>query len=649
MNDALGQTEPQTTPLIPQANPSPTPEKPTELPQPQGGVNETQPLIPPGQLPTPIPGPTPGGSPGANQVVGGLTQQQAAEFDQKFDAALSAIHEMPPGMVPIGLLEAVRIGLSRNKDLRLSIEGTQSARGKLKQAVGAFDTTAKAVAKYAYSIPGQGSNANLNNDQEVLTQALPPIFRAAGLPVSNSTVSTAVTQAIQNQANKPTETIDTSIAIDKKLRNGVDIGFEYQPIWTDEAGNLKYPPTTNQFKLTANIPLFKKAGVLYNSVDEITARIDYEAKLMELRNDAQKTALTVAQAYWAMVAAVDKLALQDRAYRVSSLLRDLSQQMAEGGAVPYSEVTLAEGRRSQAFAQRVQALVAVYNAARTLGITIGLRSDELRSLPFAGRDFPNFDARGLSALKIDNLVDIALARRTDRTAALDTIKSKRVSLDKAQADLTIAPELTAGLGTDINNQKLQLSNGKFQRGTRTGLDASISAQLGWPFANNIGEGGVMMAQSDLNSAIINMEDLSSTIAANVTASMDTLDELANDVSSQVKAVNAFRKSFADMREKFRRGATTMFETIQSEEQLTTAETELVDFRLALANALVQLRYETATLLSSETTIRTPGFPNGVEQAFITEKAFETVPDVSQPVGPNLKDRNYEPNIKYISG
>jgi Outer membrane efflux protein len=128
-----------------------------------------------------------------------------------------------------------------------------------------------------------------------------------------------------------------------------------------------------------------------------------------------------------------------------------------------------------------------------------------------------------------------------------------------------------------------------------------------------------------------------------------LQELTKDVEAQEKAVVAFTKSFDDMREKFRRGATTMFETIQSEEQLTTAQSELVDFELALANALVQLRYETSTLLSSETMIRTPGFPNGLERTSISEKAFETVPDIHNPVGPVLKDRNYEPDIKYISG
>ncbi len=62
---------------------------------------------------------------------------------------------------------------------------------------------------------------------------------------------------------------------------------------------------------------------------------------------------------------------------------------------------------------------------------------------FRIQGFPNIEARGLASLKTDDLVDTAMARRTDRAAALNTIKSKRVTLEKAQADLTIAPELKA--------------------------------------------------------------------------------------------------------------------------------------------------------------------------------------------------------------
>jgi outer membrane protein TolC len=638
----------QSTPAIPEVQPSPssTAVRPEELPQ-HGTRNEIQPLIPPGQLPSPTP-PVPGASPGSNQVVGGITDQQAAEFDKKFEAALALNELIPPGLFPLRLIDAVRIALSKNKDLRLSIEDTQSARGNLKARAGVFDLTAAALANFSYTIPAIGTNTALNNQNQVLNTALPQILQSAGIPVSAATVANAINNATSQQETKPSETLITDLSLSKQFRNGVTLGVTYEPEWSDQAGNLKYPPTSNVILLTATVPLWKKAGTLYNDSEEINARITYEGTLQTLRNDAQKAAMNTAQAYWALVATLEKFALQDRAFRVDAILAQLSKEMAEGGGVAFSEVTLAQGRESQAFAQRVQALVSVYQAASKLGVTIGLRSDELKKLPFAIQQFPKVKPRDVGSLQSDNLVDAALARRQDRAAALNTIKAKQVMLEKAKMDLVPSPQLTGTIGSTINNEKVSLFNSS-ERGTKAGLDASMLVMWAWPFANNSAEGGVISAQSDVNTAVINMEDLSSNIAANVTASTDTLQELAADVDSQEKAVAAFKKSFDDMREKFRRGATTMFETIQSEEQLTTAQSQLVDFRLDLANALVQLRYETSTLLSSETVIRAPGFPQGLQQTTISEKAFETVPDISKPVGPVLKDRNYEPNVKYISG
>jgi outer membrane protein TolC len=641
----------QSTPAIPEAQPTPSPTaaRPEELPQRPGTRNEIQPLIPqPGQLPSPSPSPGPGASP-ANQVVGGITDQQAAEFDKKFESALALNEIVPPGLFPISLIEAVRISLSKNKDLRLSTEDTQSARGQLKARIGVYDATASAIAQYAYHIPAEGINVPLNDQNQVLNMALPQILRSAGIPVSAATVANAINAATSQQESKPTSTLETIIGVSKQFRNGVTAGVLYQPEWSDTAGNLKYPPTTNRILLSLSVPVWHKAGVLYNDADEINARLTYEGKLQTLKNDAQKTAMNSAQAYWALVAALNKFALQDRAYRVDAILSQLSQEMAQGGGVPFSEVTLAQARESQAFAQRVQALVSVYDAAKKLGVLIGLRSDELKKLPFAVQGFPTIRPADVASLGIDDLVDAALARRPDRAAALSTIRAKQVMLDKAKVDLVPTPQLTGTIGTAINNEKIQGSSGPAERGTKVGLDATVLMMWAWPFANNAAEGGVISAQSDVNTAVINMEDLSSNIAANVTEFADTLQELARDVDAQEKAVAGFTKSFNDMREKFRRGATTMFETIQSEEQLTTAQSELVDFRLALVNALVQLRYETSTLLSNETVIRAPGFPQGLEQTMISEKAFITVPEIGKPVGPVLKDRNYEPDIKYISG
>jgi hypothetical protein len=80
---------------------------------------------------------------------------------------------------------------------------------------------------------------------------------------------------------------------------------------------------------------------------------------MKLRNAAQKATLDTALSYWGLAAALQKFALQDRKFRVTSLLYELSDEMAKGGGISFSEVTLAQARRSEAYAQRIQALVGV--------------------------------------------------------------------------------------------------------------------------------------------------------------------------------------------------------------------------------------------------------------------------------------------------
>jgi outer membrane protein TolC len=636
------QVSPNATPPGNQANPA-VPGPSPEMPLPEGKPGEApavQPLIPPSTGPGAVsPTPTPK-SP--------ITPEAEAEFDQRFEEALTIPQVSPPALAPIVLLDAVRIALSKNPNLRLSAEDSQSARGQLKEATGKYDTEFRAITSYAVEQPAAGSNSALNNTQTILNNALQNIFRNLGLNVSNL-ISRSVTQAVQNQTISASQNVNTLVSLSKKLRNGVSLELSYEPVWTNQSGNIEYPPTAHRIVLTMTLPIGKKGGTLYNNTKEITARIDYQASLFTLRNAAQKAVLTTVQDYWKTVAALRKFALAERTLRVSNILLDLSNQLAKGDAIPYSEVTLAQAKQREAFAQRLQALVAIYDAAKSLAITMGLTSDEVHKLPLGIQVLPGVTVERLNALDTDQLVDAALARRLDRAAALETIKSKNVDLEKAKRDLIIAPEVFTSIGGVINNEATQNNSGQTVRGTKLGGDVAIAATLAWPFANNTAEGGVIDAQAKVNQAIINMETLSTTIAVNIFANLDSLRDLAKQVESEREAAGAYRKYFDDMREKFRKGATTMLETIQSEERLTGTDLALVDTRLALALALAQLRFETGTLLSDDTSIRVPAFPNGLEQTTLTERSLVTLPDLRKPVGPALNDRNYEPNIKYISG
>jgi hypothetical protein len=137
---ASGQVQPtprpETTPLIPPAaQPSATPTPEPQLPENRRVGGETKPLIP--AIHSPTPAVSPGATPGSeSKAVVGVTPERAAEFDRMFDSALAITKQSPPGLLPVSLIDAVRIALSQNTNLRLSAEDAQSARGKLKEATG---------------------------------------------------------------------------------------------------------------------------------------------------------------------------------------------------------------------------------------------------------------------------------------------------------------------------------------------------------------------------------------------------------------------------------------------------------------------------------------------------------------------------------
>jgi hypothetical protein len=115
------------------------------------------------------------------------------------------------------------------------------------------------------------------------------------------------------------------------------------------------------------------------------------------------------------------------------------------------------------------------------------------------------------------------------------------------------------------------------------------------------------------------------------------------------AAENYQKTVTDLREKFRLGAATLLDVFQGVAGLDKSAAALVDAKSSLAATIAKLRYDTATMLTRGTVMRTPGFPNPVEKMQLKRDAFVTLPDLNQEAGPTVKDRNYEPNIKYISG
>jgi hypothetical protein len=135
-----------------EVNPQLTKNKETE--------QETKPLIPSVQSPSPSPSPKP------------LPAEIAKQLDDQFQEALKLHRLRPKNLLSLSLVDAVRLALAQNSDIRLAGEDVQSARRALKQATGEYD-------RFAQS-PGQ-----LSTNERALqraTRSVPEIHGFSSTP-----------------------------------------------------------------------------------------------------------------------------------------------------------------------------------------------------------------------------------------------------------------------------------------------------------------------------------------------------------------------------------------------------------------------------------------------------------------------------------
>jgi outer membrane protein TolC len=642
LQSAVGQQPtPQTNPVIPPAE-RPTASPGTEPQLPAGPKEETKPLIPAAGTPTPSPTPT-------------LPADVQSKLDQEFEEALQVHRFRPSFFAPLSLLDAVRLTLMQNSDLRMSVEDAQSARGALKKATGNYDSQFIGALGYVRT---QVSNINSTNAvtafstqnqiTQVLTQTLTQtLTQLKANPSANITdlVNANATQASGTASTTDVQTVIATADASKTLRNGVDLSVEYSPQFLNSQNQLAWPPAVHQITFSMGMSL-TKFGTYFNSADETAARKDYQAALLTVGHSTTKAVLDAIQAYWKEAAALEKFYYADRSYRVNAAVLSLTDELAKNGGVAQTEVPLALAHRAEAFASRSAALIEVLNSAKALAAILGLTREQLRLLPFPSDRFPGLNESALSRINESQLIDVALGRRLDRLAAIEKIDGKRVKSDHARIDLRPDVKFSLGGGANIvDNRQVGTPGGGYS------VDPQINANvsLNWTPANNKKEGALLNAEADLDKSIIGLDDISRDIVLSIQNDISTMQEYQVEITQSDLAIENYEKSVTDLREKFRYGSATLIDLFQSVDRLNKSAESLADAQSSMASTIAKLRYDTATMLTRDTVMRTPGFPNPVEKMRLKRDVFVTLPDLNQEAGPSVKDRNYEPNIKYISG
>ncbi|MES1240552.1 MAG: TolC family protein [Acidobacteriota bacterium] len=476
-------------------------------------------------------------------------------------AALKA-QDPPAGL---GLDEAVELALRHDPNLRLQEARLDSARGALLISRGPFD----------------------------------PV-------VSSGLSETEVNEPLTESTVRQQSLAGTTLGLRKKFRSGFGLepGLELQR--TDPGG----PGGANvgTFSLTLRQPLLRGRGRTAVAAPELSAERQVVAGELDLRQVTSERVLTVATQYWLARAAVLNLGiLQETEDRARELL-DTTRKLIDADVTPAAELVQVEANLAAKEAARIGGEQDLFEARQSLGREIGLDRPAIAALPLPSDGFPGLpSAEAPSVVEQDRFVAAALERRADllaareRRTAAEILRRAGDNALKPQLDLVVTPSYT---GFVEGNGPGNFVSPLFRN--IPGAAAEFGLTLAWPTSNSLARGQLAQLESTREQTVL-LEDLvAQQVSADVPVALDAVARQAQQLERARDAVRLFEQAVINEEKKLRAGTSTLIDLISQRDRLTSARQAEVAAQLNLAVALLELRFQTGTLLPETTGGVDPG-------------------------------------------
>jgi outer membrane protein TolC len=462
----------------------------------------------------------------------------------------------PASPAGLSLAEAVELALRHDPNLRLQEARLRSARGVLLSSRGTFDP-----------VVGTGLSEVTTND-----------------PVTE-------------QSSKQQSLTGTSFDLKKRFRTGFSLEPGLDLLRTDTSG----PGAVNvgTLSLTLRQPLLRGRGRTALAAPEMSAERQVAAGELDLRQVTAERVLVVATQYWLTRAAALNLGiLRETEDRARELL-ETTRKLIEADVTPAAELVQVEANLAAKEAARIGGERDLFEARQGLGREIGLDRQAIAALPLPSDGFPDLpSAAAPGAIEEDRFVTAALERRADllaareRRSAAEILRRAGDNAIKPQLDLVVTPSYT---GLVEGNEPGSFFSPLYRN--VPGASAEFGITLSWPTANSLARGQLAQLEATREQSAL-LEDLvARQVSADVPVALDAVARHAQQLERATEAVRLFERTVVNEEKKLRAGTSTLIDLITQRDRLTSARQSEVSAQLSLAVALLQLRFETGTLVS----------------------------------------------------
>lgn len=477
--------------------------------------------------------------------------------------ATSAAVPLPtpsPADAGLPLAEAIRLTLENDPNIAIAETSLAGARGALLGAAGPFDP--------------------------VLTTSVDQV--ASNRPVSEI-------------ASEEERRLVSSLGVEKQFRSGLSVAPSLGISRIAEPGAGATAPNLGTVAFTFRQPLLQGRGRSVNAAGELSAEREVAASALDVEQTTAERILAVVSQYWTARARALDLEILAASEASSRELLETTRRLVEADQTPAAELVQLEANLAAKESSRIGGERALFTARQDLGREIGLDPARVRTLPLPADPFPSVRPDEVPPpSEAGRFIAAALRRRADLRAARERKSSAEILL--RAADDTLKPRLDlvfeptwVGLvqGGDADDYLGSLGRNV------PGAGATLGFSLTWPTLNRTARGAQAETEALRRQTELLIDLLSRAMGADVPSALDAVESSALQVEKASEAVRLFELAVTNEEKKLRAGTSTLIDLISQRDRLTAARQTEVSARLALAQALARLRFETGTLLTAE--------------------------------------------------
>jgi outer membrane protein len=471
----------------------------------------------------------------------------------------------------LSLLEAVRATLSNNPSLRAQQAQIEIAIGLKDQASGIFDPLLQGGLTHAFSM------------------FAPTLTTPQGELLPSPTIT--------EDSNLTTFSFSSS----KLFRDGISVTPSVQMQRTDDSFIAPEGINNGTAGVTVTIPLLQGRGRSVVAAQETAARQEIEASRLDLDFLLSQLASNAANDYWSLVAAVRNLGVAASAEERGKVYVETTQALIDADHVPRNDINEVKANLAQRTAARIAAQQTVWQARQQLALDMGLAPAEiLTDMADPSDDFPAIPAELAprdDAAAMKSYLDQALKQRADYLAAQN--RRGQSEILEVAARNRLLPVLNLQMGAGYSAIRPGTAFGDYLIGPFSNVRGpNITGGLTYtfPVGNHAARGVLEQDVAAVRQGDVRITQTAQGISQQIVVAVKGVRNAILRVRESRSEVDSSQQSVDGAREKYRAGLGSVVEILQVEDQLNTALGDQVQAQLAYAQALVQLRFATATLV-----------------------------------------------------